>query len=44
LDCFALEVETDNLSLEEFTDRLSRNVRNQLPTYDAQLPSTQRKS
>ena len=35
LDCLTLEVETDKLSLEECADRLCRNVRNQLPTYDA---------
>jgi len=34
LDCLTLEAETDKLSLEECTDRLSRKVRNQLPTYD----------
>lgn len=35
LHCLTLEVETDKLYLEEFTDRLSRKVRNQLLTYDA---------
>ena len=35
LDCLTLEAETNKLTLKECTNRLSRKVLNQLPTYDA---------